>query len=83
MKAEGVAVLVILIIGIAFIAMLAMPMFDKIPTPDNPDSKGLVQNVSIPMVEGYSKGLTAFDIGLGVVAIIGVMILVYGVVYRK
>jgi len=83
MKAGDVAILGILIIGIAFIGILAMLMFDKIPTPDNPDSKAMVENVSIPMVEGYSKGLTAFDIGLGVVAIIGVMILVYGVVYRK
>lgn len=82
MKAGDVAVLLILVIGVGFIATLAMVMVDKIPTPDDPARNATVQNVSIPMAIVFGKGLSALDIGLAIVAVIGAMVVVYKVVWR-
>lgn len=83
MKAEEVAVLIILVFAVGFIGMLAMPMFDKMPKSDDADRNATVQNLTIPMTDVAAKGITAFDIGLIIAAIIGAMIVTYSVVYRK
>lgn len=82
MKAEGVAILIILIFAIGIIGIFSMSMFDKIPVPENNESASLVKNVSVPMVDLYGRGLTAFEIGLGILAVIAGLIVVYKVVYK-
>lgn len=83
MKAEGVAILIILVFGIGIIGMLSMVMFDKIPTSTDEQSNTTVQTVVVPMISIFGKGLTALDLGLLIVAIIAGLIVFYGLVYNK
>jgi hypothetical protein len=83
MKAEDVAILIILVLGVGLIGILAMPMFDKIPRSDDTATNSTVNNLTVPLTNVAGKGFTAFDIGLIIAAIIGAFIVVYKTVYKK
>lgn len=77
MRAEGIAVLFILIFGIGAIGFLTMPMFQKMPTSTNPVANATVTNVTIPFVSVLGQGLSGLEIGLIIGAVIAVIIFVY------
>jgi len=83
MKPEGIAILIILVFGVGLLGMLSMAMFNKIPTTTDPERNQTVQEVAIPLITVFGKGLTALDLGLMICAVIGGLIVFYGLVYNK
>lgn len=84
MRAEGVAILIVLILGIGVIGMLAMPMFDKIPkATGDPAANATAQNLTQPLTVGFGLSLSSLEITLAIGAIIGVCILIYKGVYDQ
>ncbi|MDD5540645.1 MAG: hypothetical protein PHG61_08140 [Candidatus Marinimicrobia bacterium] len=80
MKAEGVAVLLILVFAVGIMGMLSLSMFDKIPNSTDHESNTTVQNVVVPMITIFGKGMSVLDLGLMIGAVIAAMILFYGMV---